>query len=114
MDIDASPEQVWPWVAQIGADRGGFYSYQWLENLAGCNVHNAEVIHPEWAHAAGDELVLHPKMPPLHVVSVTPGQSLVAFAAPDETARADASRGRGGSGKVASWRCCCRPCRCWR
>lgn len=89
VDVDAAAEQVWPWVAQIGADRGGFYSYQWLENLVGCRVHNAEAIHPEWAHEAGDELILHPKMPPLRVVSVTPGRSLVAFAAPDEKARSE-------------------------
>lgn len=88
VEIDASADDVWPWVAQIGADRGGFYSYQWLENLAGCNVHNAEAVHSEWAHHAGSELVLHPKMPPLRVVSVVPGRSLVAFAAPDEAARA--------------------------
>jgi hypothetical protein len=89
---------VWPWVVQIGADRGGFYSYQWLENLAGCNVHNAEAIHAEWAHKAGDSLVLHPKIPPLRVVSVAPGESLVAFAAPDE-----AARGEGRPWASASW-----------
>lgn len=33
--IDAPVEEVWPWLAQIGQDRGGFYSYEWLENLAG-------------------------------------------------------------------------------
>ena len=88
VEVDAPAELVWPWVAQVGADRGGFYSYQWLENLAGCNVHNAEAVHAEWAHQAGGDLLLHPKMPPLRVVSVTPGQSLVAFAAPDDTARA--------------------------
>jgi hypothetical protein len=89
VEIEASPELVWPWIAQIGAGRGGFYSYQWLENLAGCEVRNAETIHAEWAHQAGDDLVLHPKMPALKVVSVVPGQSLVAFAAPDEAARAE-------------------------
>ncbi len=89
VEVQASPERVWPWVAQIGADRGGFYSYQWLENLAGCELRNAEAIHGEWAHQVGDDLVLHPKMPPLRVVSVVPGQSLVAFAAPDEPARAE-------------------------
>jgi hypothetical protein len=47
------------------------------------------VIHPEWAHKAGDGLILHPKMPPLRVVSVTRGRSIVAFAAPDEAARAE-------------------------
>ena len=58
--IEAPAERVWPWVAQIGADRGGFYSYQWLENLVGCEVHNAEVVHPEWEAKVGAALVLHP------------------------------------------------------
>jgi hypothetical protein len=46
VEIDAPADAVWPWVAQIGADRGGFYSYQWLENVVGCDVRNAERIHP--------------------------------------------------------------------
>jgi hypothetical protein len=44
IDIAVSAGNVWPWVAQLGANRGGFYSYQWLENLAGCSLHNAEAI----------------------------------------------------------------------
>jgi hypothetical protein len=88
VEIEAPPELVWPWVVQIGADRGGFYSYQWLENLAGCNLLNAERIHPEWAHKPGGTLVLHPKMPAIPVVSLEVGKSLVAFAAPDAAARA--------------------------
>ena len=88
VEIAAAPEQVWPWVAQIGAGRAGFYSYQWLENLVGCDVHNAESIHLEWAHRPGDDLVLHPRMPPLRVVSVSPGRSLVASVTADEEARA--------------------------
>jgi hypothetical protein len=98
VEIEAPAEHVWPWVAQIGADRGGFYSYQWLENLAGCDLRNAEAIHPHWALATGDDLRLHPKAPPLHVVSVTPGRSLVAFGAPDEAARA-----AGKPWAAASW-----------
>lgn len=31
--ISAPPEQVWPWIAQIGQSRGGFYSYTFIENL---------------------------------------------------------------------------------
>jgi len=88
IEIDAAPGEVWPWVAQIGADRGGFYSYQWLENLAGCDVRNAETVHPDWALRLGDKLVLHPKMPGLDVVAIEPGRSLVTFAPPDEQARA--------------------------
>jgi len=45
---DAPPEAVWPRLAQIGEGRGGFYSYDWLERMAGAKIHNADVIHPEW------------------------------------------------------------------
>jgi hypothetical protein len=56
--IPASPEQVWPWVVQIGADRGGFYSYDWLENLFGLGIHSAAEIVPDWQRRAVDDLVL--------------------------------------------------------
>jgi hypothetical protein len=46
--IAAPPAQVWPWLAQIGQTRGGFYSYTWLENLLGCNMANADRVRPEW------------------------------------------------------------------
>src|SRR5690349_14593013 len=39
--IHAPRERVWPWVIQIGQGRGGFYSYEVLENLVGSNIHNA-------------------------------------------------------------------------
>jgi hypothetical protein len=88
VEIDADPDNVWPWVAQIGADRGGFYSLQWLENLAGCAVRNAEAVHEEWAHEVGDQLVLHPEGPGMAVVEVEPGRHLLAYAAPDAEAQA--------------------------
>jgi hypothetical protein len=46
--IRVPPDRVWPWLAQIGQGRAGFYSYSWLENLAGADIHNAHRIHPEW------------------------------------------------------------------
>ena len=53
--IDAPPEVIWQWLVQVGQDRAGFYTYTWLENLTGCEFHNANEIHPEWQHlAAGD------------------------------------------------------------
>jgi hypothetical protein len=73
---------VWPWVAQIGADRAGFYSYQWLENLPGCDLRNAETIHPKWELQRGDALLLHPKMPPLSIAQIEPGRYFVAHGAP--------------------------------
>lgn len=78
IEIDAAPDDVWPWIVQIGADEAGFYSYQWLENIAGCALRNAETIHPEWASRGG--LVLHPKMPPLEVRDVVPGRWFIAHA----------------------------------
>jgi hypothetical protein len=88
IEIDAPPERVWPWIAQIGADRGGFYSYQWLENVAGCDLKNAETVHEEWALKEGEALRLHPEMPPLRVISLLPGRSFVAYAPADAVARA--------------------------
>jgi hypothetical protein len=46
--IDAPIEDVWPWLAQIGEDRAGFYSYSWLERAVGAHIHNADSVHPEW------------------------------------------------------------------
>jgi hypothetical protein len=100
IEIDAPASAVWPWIAQIGADRAGFYSYQWLENLAGCNVRNAEVVHPEWAAQVGDELLLHPdpKAPRLRIVAAEPDRYLLAQDAPDETRRK-----QGAPWSHASW-----------
>ena len=59
--IAAPPAEVWPWLAQMGQDRGGFYSYAWLENLAGCRMVNADTVHPEWQHREiGETVYLHP------------------------------------------------------
>jgi hypothetical protein len=59
--IPAQPDEVWPWLAQLGHDRGGFYSYSWLENGFGLHVRNADRIHPEWQRiAAGDSVLSTP------------------------------------------------------
>src|SRR5690606_19131942 len=88
VEIEAPPTAVWPWVAQVGVDRGGFYSYAALENLVGCGVRNAEEVRPAWAHRPGDRLVLHPKLPALEVVGVVPGRWLLAHGEPPPGARA--------------------------
>ena len=46
--IQAPPEAIYPWLLQIGVDRGGMYSYDWLENLFGLNVHTINRIVPEY------------------------------------------------------------------
>lgn len=43
IDIAAPPSCVWPWLAQIGpAPRGGAYTYDWIENLLGLDMHSAD------------------------------------------------------------------------
>jgi hypothetical protein len=49
--IQATPEEIYPWLMQIGVDRGGMYSYDWLENLFGLKVQTAERIVPEFQEA---------------------------------------------------------------
>jgi hypothetical protein len=54
--IDASPEEVWPWLVQMGLDRGGFYSYDWLDNEG---QPSATTIIPELQDLQeGDEILL--------------------------------------------------------
>ncbi len=55
--IDAAREDVWPWVIQLGADRGGFYTYDWLENLFGLGIHSADEVVPEWQQRTVGDLV---------------------------------------------------------
>jgi hypothetical protein len=59
ISIRAPLGQVWPWVVQMGQGRGGFYSYEFLENLAGSDIHNADRILPEHQELrAGDSFRL--------------------------------------------------------
>lgn len=82
--IDAPRERVWPWIVQMGQGRGGFYSYTWLENLVGCDIVNADRVHPEWQEIKpGDVVRLHPKAPPIPVAVVQPGYAFVIGAKAD-------------------------------
>jgi hypothetical protein len=75
--VRRSPGLVWPWIAQLGQGRGGFYSYDFLENLVGCDIHSADSIAPEWQQVqVGDEVRLAPKAA-LEVALVEPGRALV-------------------------------------
>jgi mono/diheme cytochrome c family protein len=46
--IDAPPDRVWPWLVQLGQDRAGFYSYDWLERAVGDDIRNVFELRPEW------------------------------------------------------------------
>jgi len=76
--IDASVADVWPWLVQIGQDRGGFYSYTWLENLVGCRMRNADRILPQYQRLqTGDTIRLHPVAPPIPVGLVEQERAIV-------------------------------------
>jgi hypothetical protein len=75
--IRAEAAAVWPWIAQLGQGRGGFYSYDFLENLVGCNIHSANRIVPEWQSVdVGAAVNLHPDVG-LVAALVEPGRALV-------------------------------------
>jgi hypothetical protein len=75
--VRAPAERVWPWIAQLGQGRGGFYSYDRLENLVGCDIHSADHVEPAWQHPqVGDPFHLHPEVA-LEVVEVDRGHALV-------------------------------------
>ncbi len=67
--INAPPETIWQWLVQIGQDRAGFYSYTWLENLLGVDIHNTDEIRPEWQHIAVGDLAWR-MMPPEYLGGV--------------------------------------------
>lgn len=60
--IDAPVERAWPWLAQLGQDRGGFYSYDVLENAVGCRMPTDDRLRPDaQAWKIGDRLWMYPK-----------------------------------------------------
>ena len=87
--IHAPAEEVWPWIAQLGQDRGGFYSYTWLENLVGARMRNADRILPGLpALTVGDSLWMAPPSRyggrgRAKVAMIDPGRYLVLVALDD-------------------------------
>jgi hypothetical protein len=75
--IRAGVDDVWPWIVQLGQGRGGFYSYDSLENLVGCRIHSALQINPDWQHLdVGDTVRLAPELA-LTVAAAKPSRTLV-------------------------------------
>src|ERR1035437_6223118 len=75
--IDAPPDAIWPWLVQMGSGRGGAYTYDWIENLLGLNMHSADEILPEFQDLkAGDELPMGPGRPVMRVEVPAPQRTL--------------------------------------
>jgi len=90
--VHAPAEEAWAWLVQMGQDRGGMYSYDWLENLIGLDIHTTDEIREEWQHLSpGDRVVVVPEgygpIPAgysFRVARVDPGRTLVLRQSPPE------------------------------
>jgi hypothetical protein len=75
--ISAPPSCVWPWLTQMGSGRAGRYSYDWIENLLGLDMHSAEVILPQFQNIVpGDEFPIGGRHGVMRVELVEPEQNL--------------------------------------
>jgi hypothetical protein len=76
--VHAAPEHIWPWLVQIGYQRGGLYSYDWLDRLFGyLDRPSATRILPEFQNlVAGDEIPLG-RGPSWPVAAIEPNRALV-------------------------------------
>ncbi len=84
--IQAPASEIWPWLVQMGQGRGGFYSYDWLENLFGLDIHSAKEIVPQFQSLnIGDLVRMHPTGG-LEVAIVEPERDLVFYADADTQA----------------------------
>jgi hypothetical protein len=88
--LDAPARDVWPWIAQLGQERGGMYSYELLENLARCQMRNADRVTPEWEMKVGDQMRMGPQGYPVNqVVALERGRWLLMAGANLKTGIAD-------------------------
>jgi hypothetical protein len=78
--VDAPPDDIWPWLVQMGYQRGGFYSYDWLDRLFGIlDRPSVNRVLPEFQHlAVGDKILLGPgEKQKLTVAALEPTRALV-------------------------------------
>lgn len=96
--VNVPAADIWPWIAQLGQGRGGFYSYDALENLVGCDIHSADKIVPAWQDVAiGAEVRLAPGVA-LTAAVVQPNRAHCATAS-----RSDAAACRSTPRGRSSW-----------
>jgi hypothetical protein len=79
--IDASPEDVWPWLVQMGSGRAGFYTHEWVERLLFITYaegHSAIRIHPEWQRLKVGDRVPYSRFNSCEATMVEPPRVLIA------------------------------------
>lgn len=82
--ITAAPEEIWPWLAQMGVGRAGMYSYDWIDRIVGSgdavDGESATRIHPELQdREVGDLMVLHPPSGLAYTVAVVKAPRLIVY-----------------------------------
>jgi hypothetical protein len=78
ISIVAPPSAVWPWLVQMGSGRGGAYTYDWIENLFGLDMHSADEVLPEFQDVkVGDEFPLGRSGPKMRVEILDPERAFV-------------------------------------
>jgi hypothetical protein len=76
--VRAPAAAVWPWLVQLGQGRGGFYSFEWIENTLRADIQNTDRILPEYQNLqVGDEIPLAKGGPGVPVAILEPGKVLV-------------------------------------
>ncbi len=103
--IDAAPHEVWPWLVQMGWNRGGWYSWDLLDNGG---RRSATAVHPEWQDiAVGDQLqfsALGRVMDAYRVAVVEPNRFLGLYGCTDLRGRwLDPAKPRPRSSMEALW-----------
>jgi hypothetical protein len=76
--VEAAPERIWPWLVQIGYQRGGLYSYDWLDRLFGyLDRPSAKSILPEFQHLSVGDRIPVGRGPNWPVAAVEANRALV-------------------------------------
>ena len=76
--IDVPPSTIWPWIVQMGPGRAGAYTYDWIENLAGLDMHSVDELLPQFQDiSVGDGWRLGMKGPRLEVARLDQESALV-------------------------------------
>jgi hypothetical protein len=79
--IDATPDEIWPWLVQMGSSRAGFYTHEWLERLLGITYadgHSADHLHPEFQVLQVGDLVPYSRFNKVVVTALDRPRCLIA------------------------------------
>jgi hypothetical protein len=105
--VNATPEKIWPWLLQLGVDRGGMYSYDWLENLFGLKVHSVDRIVTEWQDLKPGGFIR--LTPPGYAIQPGPGLHVTEMDAPRTLVGCFGMEGQPPAACTNSWQIILQP-----